>query len=149
MKPLTQRALLAVCRLVTAIGILRTRWGRSVFEWTYVICKIRLEAGPVDHLRPFVATGTVVFDVGANFGFFTGRFCNWVGDGLIGGKSEMTEGDVCPDDADSAPIGTPRVAGLPKRQHIRSRCGAGFQDEVCSATIGADGGSYLGNVGLC
>ncbi|WP_181167091.1 FkbM family methyltransferase [Mesorhizobium sp. B2-8-3] len=38
------------------------------------------EAGPIDQLREFVPGGSLVIDVGANVGFFTLRFAEWVGD---------------------------------------------------------------------
>ena len=81
MKRVLQRALLAVYRLTSATGFLKTGWGRSLFERAYGIYKNRLEAGPIGHLRPFVAAGTVVFDIGANVGFFTERFASWVREG--------------------------------------------------------------------
>jgi FkbM family methyltransferase len=47
----------------------------------YAFYKKYFEAGPIDRLREFVPSGSLVIDVGANVGFFSVRFANWVGDG--------------------------------------------------------------------
>ena len=36
-------------------------------------------SGPVEALHRFVPEGSLVIDVGANIGFFTTRFADWVG----------------------------------------------------------------------
>ena len=45
----------------------------------YGAYKKYIEAGPVDRLREFVPPASVVIDVGANVGFFSLRFAEWVG----------------------------------------------------------------------
>jgi FkbM family methyltransferase len=50
------------------------------FLAVYGIYKQHFEAGPVDRLREFVPSGSCVIDVGANVGFFSLRFAQWVGD---------------------------------------------------------------------
>ena len=52
---------------------------RRAYESVYLAYKRLIEAGPVDGLRGVVATGSTVFDVGANIGFFSFRFARWVG----------------------------------------------------------------------
>ncbi|MER9865345.1 FkbM family methyltransferase [Mesorhizobium sp. M0185] len=47
----------------------------------YPLYKRYFEAGPIDQLREFVPDGSLVIDVGANVGFFSLRFAEWVGDG--------------------------------------------------------------------
>ena len=49
----------------------------------YSAYKKYIEAGPINRLQDFVVPGTVVFDVGANVGFFSRRFAEWVGDGEV------------------------------------------------------------------
>lgn len=44
----------------------------------YSVYKTYLEAGPIDQLRQFVPSGSLVVDVGANVGFFSRRFASWV-----------------------------------------------------------------------
>jgi FkbM family methyltransferase len=84
MRGALQRLLLAAYRLVFARGLLRTRWGRGLFEALYGLYKTLLEAGPVKGLRAFVPPGSTVIDVGANIGFFTRRFADWAGpDGRV------------------------------------------------------------------
>jgi FkbM family methyltransferase len=58
--------------------------GLPVGSWLYLalygIYKQHFEAGPIDRLKEFVPNGSLVIDVGANVGFFSLRFANWVGD---------------------------------------------------------------------
>lgn len=51
-----------------------------VFLVLYAVYKQYFEAGPIDRLREFVPSGSLVIDVGANVGFFSLRFAKWVGD---------------------------------------------------------------------
>jgi FkbM family methyltransferase len=76
-----QGGLIGVYRLVKATGWLDTALGRRVFEESYRVYKDRLEAGPIQMLRPWVRPNTLVIDVGANIGFFTRQFASWVSDG--------------------------------------------------------------------
>jgi FkbM family methyltransferase len=46
----------------------------------YGIYKHYFEAGPIDRLKEFAPAGSCVIDVGANVGFFSLRFAQWVGD---------------------------------------------------------------------
>jgi FkbM family methyltransferase len=46
----------------------------------YPIYKRYIEAGPINQLREFVPSGSLVIDVGANVGFFSLHFADWVGD---------------------------------------------------------------------
>ncbi len=52
---------------------------RKAFYSVYEFYKLRIEAGSVDGLHGFVPEGSLVVDVGANIGFFTLRFAEWVG----------------------------------------------------------------------
>lgn len=63
------------------LGLYRLPIFRSAFLALYAIYKRYFEAGPIDRLREFVPAGSLVLDVGANVGFFTLRFAEWVGDG--------------------------------------------------------------------
>jgi FkbM family methyltransferase len=76
-----QRLLLWIYQAVLASGLLRTRAGRTLFEWCYDRYKAWYEAADVDRLQSSVRPGTWVVDVGANIGFFTARFARWVSGG--------------------------------------------------------------------
>ena len=60
-------------------GVLDRPRPRRAYECVYLTYKRLIEAGPVDGLRGLVATGSTVFDVGANIGFFSLCFARWVG----------------------------------------------------------------------
>jgi FkbM family methyltransferase len=65
-------------------GSFNTAFGRASYQLAYEIYKLTIEASGVGHLRRFAAPGTTVIDVGANIGFFTLRFAEWVGiDGRV------------------------------------------------------------------
>lgn len=74
-----QHALHRAYRFLIARGLMRHPWGRRAFFRTYDVYKALLEAGPVDRLRAQIPAGAFVIDVGANVGFFTLRFLEWVG----------------------------------------------------------------------
>ncbi len=74
-----QAALLASFATLRKTGLLQSRLGRWAFERSYDVYKEIVEAPLIDRLRVCVPPGTTVIDVGANIGFFTGRFARWVG----------------------------------------------------------------------
>lgn len=76
-----QACLLKAYAGVQRTGLLSTAWGRSAFIASYGWYKRFLEAGDVQALRPYVQPGRIVFDIGANVGFFTVRFAQWVSEG--------------------------------------------------------------------
>jgi len=79
-----QEFLLRLYEWVAERGLLRTATGRKLFHATYVIYKTLLEAPGVGHLQELVPAGTTVVDVGANIGYFTVWFADWVGpDGCV------------------------------------------------------------------
>jgi len=65
--------------LLTRTGIMRLPVLRRAFHSAYEFYKLRFEAPSVDGLRGLVPEGSLVVDVGANIGFFTLRFADWVG----------------------------------------------------------------------
>src|SRR3977135_2308144 len=67
--------------LIARCGLHRFPVFHRIFLTFYAIYKQRFEAGPIDRLRDFVPSGSLVIDVGANVGFFSLRFAKWVGDG--------------------------------------------------------------------
>ena len=79
MKNLLQRALIGIHAGVHRSGLLSTGPGRVLFERSYAFYKTWVEAGAVDQLRTLILPGSTVVDVGANIGFFTRRFAQWVG----------------------------------------------------------------------
>ncbi len=76
-----QRLLLRIYRVVVATGLLSTGPGRAAFEAAYFAYKEHFEASFVRHLGPYARSGATVIDVGANIGFFTWKFGQWVGKG--------------------------------------------------------------------
>ncbi len=73
-----QSSFLFIYRIVSSTGILNSSWGRSVFEIVYLFYKNHFEAGTISLLQNYVKPKTSVIDVGANIGFFTLQFANWV-----------------------------------------------------------------------
>jgi FkbM family methyltransferase len=70
--------------LLTRAGLMKLPLLRHAFHAAYEFYKLRIEAESVDGLRGFVPDGSLVVDVGANIGFFTLRFAEWVGaDGRV------------------------------------------------------------------
>lgn len=80
MNPKLQNVLLRSYAGLHATGLLSTRPGRWAFSQAYSLYKSKLEAASVDGLRALVEPGSTVVDIGANVGFFTRRFAQWVGD---------------------------------------------------------------------
>src|SRR6185503_14448504 len=78
-----QRLLLCFYRAVSSTGLLSTRLGRRAFAFAYDFYKSRWEAADITALKKFVRVGTTVIDVGANIGFFTRHFAEWVRPGGI------------------------------------------------------------------
>jgi FkbM family methyltransferase len=66
--------------LTVKFGLQRLPLFNRAFLALYPIYKKYFEAGPIDRLREFVPAGSLVIDVGANVGFFSLRFAQWVGD---------------------------------------------------------------------
>ena len=81
MKRIIQSCLLKIYALVVRTGLLSNSWSRSLFLTTYDWYKLFVEAGNIQSLRSYVKPGEVVIDIGANVGFFTKRFAQWVSDG--------------------------------------------------------------------
>ena len=84
MKSWLQRLLLGGYAALARTGALSSGPGRRAFEAAYLGYKRFIEAGAVTGLRDHVATGSTVIDVGANIGYFTNTFAEWVGaDGQV------------------------------------------------------------------
>jgi FkbM family methyltransferase len=80
MKRTLQLSLLRLYRWVSASGIFSTKGGRAFFDWVYDYYKRFFEVGDIHALASLIMPGSMVIDVGANIGFFTRRFADWVGD---------------------------------------------------------------------
>jgi FkbM family methyltransferase len=72
-------AMLALYARAVKTGALDRPRPRRAFESLYLAYKRLVEAGPVEGLRALVADGSTAIDVGANIGFFSLRFAQWVG----------------------------------------------------------------------
>ena len=66
--------------LVAKFGLRRIALFDRAFLGLYAAYKQYFEAGPIDRLQQFVPDGSLVIDVGANVGFFSLRFAQWVGE---------------------------------------------------------------------
>jgi FkbM family methyltransferase len=77
---LIRNAAVGLFGLITKLGLQRFPLFDRVYLAFYAIYKQHFEAGPIDRLREFVPTGSLVIDVGANVGFFSLRFAKWVGE---------------------------------------------------------------------
>ena len=83
MKKAIQDALLSAYRSARRRGVFDTRVGRRLFLSAYWTYKTLWEAD-VSYLRPFIARDSWIIDVGANVGFFTRQFSQWVsGEGRV------------------------------------------------------------------
>jgi FkbM family methyltransferase len=83
-KETLQRFLLRLYRAVMSTGVMSTEWGRNLFEVVYGRYKAWFEVGDIRALRHYLPSGSTVVDVGANVGFFTQRFAQWLsGTGLV------------------------------------------------------------------
>lgn len=59
----------------------------------------------------------------------------------------MTKGEVCPNEVKIGRNRVVKATRRPETRLIERKTGSWFQNGACSATIGAEFGSYLGNVG--
>ena len=59
----------------------------------------------------------------------------------------MTEGEVCPNEVESDRNRVPKAVRRSKDRFSGRECDKWLQNGACSATIGDEFGSYLGNVG--
>lgn len=78
MKWLLQLALLNIYKLALITGFLSTALGRKLMRLSYDLYKSRFEASYIQSLQPFIVPNSLVIDVGANVGFFTSFFAEWV-----------------------------------------------------------------------
>ena len=60
----------------------------------------------------------------------------------------MTKGEVCPNEGKIGRNRLVKATRRPETRLIERKTGSWFQNGACSATIGAEFGSYLGNVGF-
>jgi FkbM family methyltransferase len=65
--------------LVAKLGVHRLPMFDRIFRVLYMAYKRHFEAGPIERLQEVIPNGSVVIDVGANIGFFSLRFAQWVG----------------------------------------------------------------------
>jgi FkbM family methyltransferase len=65
--------------LAAKLGVHRLPMFQRVFLVLYAGYKRYFEAGPIERLQEFIPSGSLVIDVGANVGFFSVRFAEWVG----------------------------------------------------------------------
>jgi FkbM family methyltransferase len=76
-----RNAAVGLFAIFAKLGLLRLPVFDRIFLRLYQLYKTHFEAGPIDRLREFVPAGSLVVDVGANVGFFSLRFAEWVGNG--------------------------------------------------------------------
>lgn len=73
-----QRWLLSAYKLACRTGVLSTRPGRAAFLLAYDRYKSIWDAAYLPVLAKLARPGTTVIDVGANVGFYTRRFAEWI-----------------------------------------------------------------------
>jgi FkbM family methyltransferase len=73
-----QRVFLWLYKLVAWTGILRNPLARELMLRAYELYKSQFEASYIGSLKAFVRPNSIVIDVGANVGFFTRFFGEWV-----------------------------------------------------------------------
>ena len=76
-----QTLLLNAFARVSQASVLKSNGGRLCYQWAYDLYKRTLEVPGYWQLQKYAPSGTTVIDVGANIGFFTLRFADWVGQG--------------------------------------------------------------------
>lgn len=74
-----QTILLNAFARVSQASVLKSNGGRLCYQWAYDLYKRALEVPGYWQLQKYASRGTTVIDVGANIGFFTLRFADWVG----------------------------------------------------------------------
>jgi FkbM family methyltransferase len=79
LRDLLKNSAVKLFAVAATAGVRRLPGFHRVFLMLYPIYKRHFEAGPVDRLKEFVPGGSLVIDVGANVGFFSLRFAEWVG----------------------------------------------------------------------
>jgi FkbM family methyltransferase len=83
MKHLFQNFTLNIYRLIKCTGFLSTRIGQKLAVTGYFIYKKIYEPN-LSYLQAMIPPGSTVIDVGANIGFMSLQFANWVSkDGLV------------------------------------------------------------------
>jgi FkbM family methyltransferase len=80
LRNLIRNAAVGLFGMVAQSGVHRLPGLDRVFLMLYEMYKAYFEAGPIYRLRELVPAGSLVIDVGANVGFFSLRFAEWVGD---------------------------------------------------------------------
>lgn len=101
---------------------MRRPWARRAFIASYSLYKSWIEAGPIDRLKDLVAPGSLVIDVGANIGFFTLKFADWVG----------SDGKIIAIEPDSENLAT--LVGKAKKTGLETRI------EFCNAAASEQSG---------
>jgi FkbM family methyltransferase len=79
MKKIIQLVLIKSYKYIFVGKIISSKYGRLLFEFLYFKYKIAFEASEIKTLKNYIPKGSVVIDVGANIGFFTIKFAEWVG----------------------------------------------------------------------
>jgi FkbM family methyltransferase len=74
-----QAVALFAYRVLVASGAARVPIIQKVLRIAYKFYKTHLETGPINSLQQFVTPGSLAIDVGANIGYFTLKFSEWVG----------------------------------------------------------------------
>lgn len=74
-------AFVKIYALIALTGFPSSRMGRALFCYFYRIYKNHLDGDNVEFLRQSVTPASTVFDVGANIGYYTSKFAQFVSSG--------------------------------------------------------------------
>ena len=73
-----QKFLLKIYQLLVSVGILEIRGFRIIFLTLYLIYKKYFEALAPKTVQKFISKDAIIFDVGANVGFYTIELASWL-----------------------------------------------------------------------
>ncbi len=78
MKRSAKDVLLSTAIMVAGRTFLSTAIGRRVFDRAYLVYKTVSEGRTIRHLETLIAKDDWIIDAGANAGFLTAAFCDWI-----------------------------------------------------------------------
>lgn len=78
MRSTIQNFLLKIYKLLVSVGVLKIRGFRTIFMTLYLMYKKYFEALPPKTIQRLISKNAIIFDVGANVGFYTIELAKWL-----------------------------------------------------------------------